>query len=98
MNKREAVHTVTAAPHRGSMQTMYHDTLGMAPQVRTAQKAQKPENPEGFITSAKTLFLRYHIKTANVLVGDGHSLSHGCEEIAEVDAFWVDADLHRRRA
>uniref|UniRef100_A0A915L9J9 SWIM-type domain-containing protein n=1 Tax=Romanomermis culicivorax TaxID=13658 RepID=A0A915L9J9_ROMCU len=28
-------------------------------------------------------------------VGDGHSLSPGCKEIARVDAIRVDADLHR---
>uniref|UniRef100_A0A915KVR8 Uncharacterized protein n=1 Tax=Romanomermis culicivorax TaxID=13658 RepID=A0A915KVR8_ROMCU len=31
-------------------------------------------------------------------VRDGHSLSHGFQEIAKVHAFCVDADLHRRRA
>uniref|UniRef100_A0A915K8Y6 Uncharacterized protein n=1 Tax=Romanomermis culicivorax TaxID=13658 RepID=A0A915K8Y6_ROMCU len=32
------------------------------------------------------------------IVGDGHSLSPGCEEIAKVDANRIDADLHRHRA
>uniref|UniRef100_A0A915KM26 Uncharacterized protein n=1 Tax=Romanomermis culicivorax TaxID=13658 RepID=A0A915KM26_ROMCU len=36
--------------------------------------------------------------TENDFVGDGHTLSHGCEKIAKVDAFCVDADFHRRRA